>query len=97
MFKILETIPKVIAWLQIAVAPLIVGGVAGFFIYAYYPNNLGVSMAVLTTVIGLVLGILWANRVRKKRGTVEHMSRVIATPELDHQAEDANQQHITPA
>jgi hypothetical protein len=90
MFKIVETIPKVIAWLQIAVAPLIVGGVAGIFIYAYYPTGFGLSVAILTTVIGLVLGILWANRIERKRGVIEHMSRVIATPELDHESNDSN-------
>jgi hypothetical protein len=95
MFKILETLPKIIAWLQIAIAPLIVGGGAGFFIYAYDPTNVGLAIAILTSVIGLVLGILWANRVERKRGVVEHMSRVIATPELDHNTEDSNQQHIT--
>ena len=90
MFKIVQSIPKVIAWLQIAVAPLIVCGVAGFFIDAYYPTVIGLAIAILITAIGLVSGILWANRVEKKRGVIEHMSRVIATPELDHESNDSN-------
>jgi hypothetical protein len=95
MFKILETLPKFIAWLQIAIAPLIVGGVAGFFIYAYHPTRVCLAIAILASVIGLVLGIQWANRVERKRGVVEHMSRAIATPELDQNNEDSSQQHIT--
>ena len=91
MFKTLETIPKIFAWLQIAAAPLIVGGVTGFFIYTYFPNDIGLSIAILITFIGLVSGIIWANRVKRKRGVVEHMSRVIATPELDHKSEASNQ------
>jgi hypothetical protein len=35
------------------------------------------------------LGIVWANLVNKKRGVIEHMSRVIATPELDQQANNS--------
>mgnify|MGYP003576077961 CR=1 FL=1 len=90
MFKTLETIPKVIAWLQIAVAPAIVGGAVGFFIYTYYPNSLGLILAILTAIVGVVFGIVWANRVANKRGLVEHMSRVIATSEFDHQEEESN-------
>jgi hypothetical protein len=84
MFKVLETIPKVLAWLQIAIAPLVVGGVAGFFIYAYNTHVVGLVLAILRTVIGLVLGIVWANRVEKNKCVIAHMARVIATPELNH-------------
>lgn len=90
MFKILETIPKVFAWLQIAVAPLIVCGTAGFLIYANRPDTIGLTIAILTTVVGLVLGTIWANRVKRKRGVLEHMSRIIATPELNRQVEEPN-------
>jgi len=91
MFKAIETIPKVIAWLQIALAPTVVGGVVGFFIYAYYPNSVGLALAILAALVGVVFGIVWANRIENKRGVVQHMSRVIATPELDDQAEDSRQ------
>lgn len=85
MFKILESIPKALAWLQIAAAPLVIGGIAGFFIYAYRTDTVGLIVAILTTFVGLVLGILCANSVAKKRGVVEQMARIIATPELDSQ------------
>lgn len=91
MFKTLEAIPKVLAWLQIAAAPLAIGGIAGFFIYAYRTDAVGLTLAIIATAIGLVLGIVLANRVERKRGVVEHMSRVIATPELDHHVEDSSQ------
>jgi tryptophan-rich sensory protein len=89
MFKTLERIPKVIAWLQIALAPFIIGGIAGFLIYANRPDTIGLALAIVTFTIGVLLGIVWANLVNKKRGVIEHMSRVIATPELDQQANNS--------
>jgi hypothetical protein len=38
LFKILEAVPKILAWIQIALAPLLVGGIIGFFFYASYPK-----------------------------------------------------------
>lgn len=35
-------------------------------------------------VIGLVIGIIWATRIWKKSGTLNFMSRINASPELDH-------------
>ena len=88
LFKILEAVPKIITWLQIALAPLLVGGIIGFFFYASYPKRIGLPLAVLTIIIGLIQGILLARRIEKKRGVVEFMSRVNATPELDNQTDD---------
>jgi hypothetical protein len=88
MFKILENIPKVIAWLQIAASPVIICLIGAFFIYAYIPNSLGVTIAIITILLRFVLGIIWARKVEKQKGTVEHMSGVIATRELDHKAND---------
>jgi hypothetical protein len=39
------------------------------------------------TLIGLIVGIIWATKVWKKKGTVHFMSRVMATPELDKKDE----------
>ena len=73
-----------IATLQIAVAPLLVGAISGLGIYSFYTQTIGLLLAVLFTIIGLELGIVWAYRVHKQSGVVEYISRVIATPELDH-------------
>lgn len=38
--------------------------------------------------IGLVIGIIWATRQWKGKGTIWFMSRIMATPELDNPDEE---------
>ena len=83
MFKILETISKVLAWLQIAASPFIVGIIIGGIIYLYQPNSSTLLIGIALATTGFILGILWASRVWKKRGTVEHMAKLASTPELE--------------
>ena len=85
MLTFLKKMITAIAFLQIAVSPLLIGANTGLGIVTLFPHTIGVVLAVLVTLVGLVLGIVWANQVNRKRGVVEHMSRVIATPELDKQ------------
>jgi disulfide bond formation protein DsbB len=83
MFKILESIPKIFAWLQIAVSPLVIAIIIGGIIYLYKPNNFTLIIAIVITIIGLAIGIIWASRVWKKKGTVEYMAKLLSTPKLD--------------
>ncbi|NQW43746.1 MAG: hypothetical protein HQ463_09975 [Bacteroidetes bacterium] len=81
MFKILENIPKIMGWLQIAALPIIIGCGIGAFVYFSNPIS-------LRLVIGLSIGffgIVWATKIAKtKGGTVTFLSRVMATHELDN-------------
>ena len=84
MITFFKRMVRVIAFLQIAVAPLLIGAISGLGIYSFFPQTIGLLLEVLFTLIGLVMGIVWAFRVDRKSGVVEYMSRVIASPELDH-------------
>lgn len=86
-FRVLEYIPKILAWLQIAASPIVIGLIAGSLIYLYNRNAYGLTIGITVAVLGVIVGILWAERIRKKRGTVEHMARLIHLPEL-HKKEE---------
>lgn len=81
--KLLKYLTEGVAWLQIMASPLIFGIVIGGLIYLAKPDYLGMALGGAVALIGLIVGIIWATRVWKKRGTIDFMSRVIATPELD--------------
>jgi hypothetical protein len=81
-FKVLEFIPKVLAWLQIAASPIIIGLIAGALIYVYNRNAYGLTIGITVALLGVIIGALWAARVWKRRGTVEHMARLIHMSEL---------------
>ena len=76
-----------LAWLQIAASPVLIGAGIGAVFYLYHPSTVRLVIAILLFAAGLIIGIRWANKVMKKRGAVNFMSKVMATPELDGKSE----------
>jgi VanZ family protein len=83
MIKVIKLITNTVAWLQIAVSPSLLGGGLGAAIYFYHPGRLTLIAASVFCIIGFVTGTIWATKVHRRKGTVEFMARVIATPELN--------------
>ncbi|MGC4103769.1 hypothetical protein [Ferruginibacter sp.] len=86
--KILTWITSFIAWLQIVFSPLFFGCVFGLIVYGIYPTTTGLVVGILIAALGLIAGIIFATRVWKKKGTVDFISRVSASPELDDLEKD---------
>ena len=78
-----ETLTEIFGWLQIVASPLIAGLAIGFIIYLSRPDNMGLFIGIAVALIGLIIGIVWATKIWKKKGTIHFMSRISATPELD--------------
>jgi hypothetical protein len=74
---------EILGWLQIAASPLLAGLLIGFVVVLAMPGNTGLVIAGVLALAGLITGIIWAGRVWRNRGTVNFMSRIMATPELD--------------
>jgi hypothetical protein len=88
MFKFFEKLTSLFAWLQIALSPIVLGIILGVVLYFALPEGMGLLFGFIVTIAGFVLGVMWAERARKKVGTVEYMARTMATPELDEQIEE---------
>jgi hypothetical protein len=86
--KILEWLTSFIAWLKIVFSPLFLGLVAGLFIYGIYPTTTGLIIGIIVAALGLIIGVIFATRVWKKQGTVNFISRISASPELDNLEDD---------
>ena len=71
-------------WLQIVASPFLIGLIAGAFVYFPKPGTARLIIAISIATTGLYIGIAWANRIWRKKGTTHFMSRIIATPELDN-------------
>ena len=75
---------EILGWLRIAVIPLLVGCIIGFVIYGLTKTKTGLVLWIICTLIGLGLGIKWATHVWKTMGTMNFVSRIDASPDLDH-------------
>jgi hypothetical protein len=84
MKNVFEYITEIIGWLQIVASPLLTGLGIGAFIYFSDPTLLRLIIAIIISTIGLVIGIIWANKIWKTKGTVWFISQVSATPDLDN-------------
>ncbi len=82
--KIFEWLTSFIAWLQIVASPLIIGLIIGFFVYKNYPTKTGLIVSICISALGLITGIIVATRIWKKRGTVDFVSGISASPDLDN-------------
>jgi len=79
---------EILSGLKIIAAPFLVGLIVGALIYLSHPSTARLIIAGFVVAVGLVLGIVWAIKVHKTTGTLQYMSKLIATPELDKDDEE---------
>lgn len=83
MLSFFEFLTEGFAWLQIAASPTLLGSVIGAVVYFSSPRTITLIGGIAITVLGFVIGAVWATRVRKRQGATWFMSRVNASPDLD--------------
>ena len=74
---------EVVGFIQIVASPLLLAAIIGFLVYISKPNTVRLIIAITIVLVGLIIGILWANKIWKGKGTIHFISRVNASPELD--------------
>lgn len=78
-----DELTEIFGWIQIMLSPTLVGLLLGGLFYLKSPNTLGAILGFIIALIGFVIGIIWATRVKKNNGTIWFVSRIMATSELD--------------
>jgi len=81
--NIFDDVSEVIAWIQIVLSLFFIASVLGFILYMYYKTDMALMGGISIAVLGLLIGIRRANKAYRGKGTVDLVSRVSATPELD--------------
>ena len=84
MHKVFEYIVEIIGWLQIVASPFLIGSGIGAFIYFQNPTLTNLIIGMVISILGLIVGIIWATRIWKTKGTIWFVSQVSATPDLDN-------------
>lgn len=83
MSKFFELITEAYGWLRIASSPTIIGLAIGALIYVPSPTLTRMMLAIAIGLAGLVVGILWANKRWKGKGTMWFLSQTNSTPDID--------------
>lgn len=82
-FQLTELFVEILGWLRIAASPFLIGLILAALIYFPQPSTTRLVLAVLSIFAGLLIGVLWATKHFKGKGTMWFLSRIMATPELD--------------
>ncbi len=84
MSNFFEIIMDIIGWLQIVASPFLIGLGIGVLIYFSNQNNTNLIIAIGLAILGLIIGIIWATKIWKTKGSMWFVSQVSATPDLDN-------------
>lgn len=88
MSKYFELFTEIIGWLRIFASPFLVSVIVAAIIYFSNQTWLNLIIALLICLIVFVGGIILATRkFKSEKGTIEFLSRTMATPELEHHEE----------
>jgi hypothetical protein len=68
----------------------LIGVAIGFLIYISKSDTTGLIIAISVATVGLIIGIIWATRIWKKKGTINYLSEVLKSDDLDYLDEDNN-------
>jgi len=80
MKKILSFFIESVFWIQIFIAPVGIGGLIALFIYIGNQKLLWLSITI--AVASIVIGVIYAERVRRKHGTSRYASKILGTPDI---------------
>lgn len=75
-------IVNLIFWLWVFIVPAAILGFLAFLLYNKSSDNLPFSIIIL--VVGVVLGVLLAEYIRKKYGLDYFFGKLLSTPELEN-------------
>jgi hypothetical protein len=79
-----ELLTEFFGWVEIVISVSLLSGMLGFLVYLLKQNTLTLVLGIAITASGFIFGIFYATKVWKTRGTVNFISRVPASPELDN-------------
>jgi len=82
MNKFLEFIIELSGWIRIILSPSILGVIAGYWVYATYPDEKGMFWGIVIAATGFVIGVVWATLVWIKKGTNNFLSTAMASPDV---------------
>lgn len=80
MKKILSFFLESVSWLQLFISPVLIGGLIALFVYIGN-QHLG-WLSVIILVISVIIGVVFAERVRKKHGSSRYASKILGTPDI---------------
>lgn len=78
--EIMNKLFELISWLKIFLSPVLLSLVPSYLIYRYASELIWLS--VLLIFFGVVFGVIWAQRIQKKKGASQFLSEISSSPDI---------------
>ena len=72
---IFDLITECIGWIEIVASPTLIGLVLSLITYLFLPNTIGIALAISLSILGFIIGVIWATKVWRRQGTIYFLSR----------------------
>ena len=83
--NLLDYVLRIFAWISIAISPFLIGIILSLITYFVLDKSIfAITFALIIGILFLFISIYFANKMSKKKGSIEFISNIRATPELDH-------------
>ena len=82
LVKLVAAFVQVLLWLRLALSPVLGSAVVAFII-CYSMNELNIIVISICLSIGLIIGFIWAEKIRRNVGLSYFLGKLIAHQEID--------------
>jgi hypothetical protein len=82
---------ELIYWIKIFLSPFLILVAMGWVVYVYDQHFLWISL--LLGITGTILGVFWAERVRRRTGTAQYMAKIYHTDDIASYDESMRQEN----
>ncbi len=73
---------EVFGFIRIVASPFLIGIAIGFGVYISKPDSVGFIIAISIASIGLIVGIIWATKIWRKKNTIDYITTA-TSPDFD--------------
>ncbi len=79
----IEKLIAILGWLRNFISPVLITMILGGFVYISLEKSLlGIFLGILIAILGFVIGVYFAERVRTKIGTDKFNAQVMASSDI---------------
>jgi len=81
MLKIIAVFVHICLWLKVAISPVLIGAATSAII-CIVRGEINIYIVTSFTGVGLIVGIFWAEKIRRTIGLSAFHGRLIGNPEI---------------
>ena len=80
MNRVLHFFVELAFWILTFLSPVL--GFAFFSVFLFFTLQLGFEVVILVMALGVIIGVIFAEKIRRKFGCSSYWARIMSTPDI---------------